>query len=258
MLTQHEIYLDRENHCTWRPTPWDARALAVPTADVRNFCHRKRLGELFELIDQQNRGQGIGICCFRHSANDLEMKREAMRHGFALTEFSLVAQHSDIGKLPPPRIPFTFTRVTPEDCCRLDQIRKIATDTFNHGRFHEDPWVAPEQARERYALWINDLAATAGLYAWELKGDVAGFFSYRIDAELLDLPLSGLAPCAQRMGGFFWNAMFSFIHEMEQVKSTEILISGANTAVINLYAHLGFTFAHPVFGYHKHYYLEAP
>lgn len=244
------LIFDENNYCNWRLTPWDSRAFGFNTSEVYGIQYDTKLNELFHIVEQKNLMSKIKLSYFRYDSNDLNMKKNALENGFDIIEFSLYAYHNDISRIPQSQLNLDFYQADSKD---VPEIKKIAENVFEHGRFHEDPFISSQLPGIRYRKWIDDLMVSSNMYIFYVKGQVAGFFSYNIVDGWIEMPLSGLSIDAQRLGGFLWVNMFNFIYQKEKVKRIRNLISGSNSAVMNLYSKLGFLYTKPLFGYHKHY-----
>lgn len=242
--------ITNQSSCEWRLTPWDSRVFGFPTSESRSIQYAdNEIVDLFNKIDAINEQESVKLTYFRHDSNDQLLKRAALENGYSIKEFSLYTYHNNVSKIPKTPRSLDFRRATRED---LKQIQHIASSSFTHGRFHEDPFIQYELAQRRYENWIGDLIDTE-FFVFDIKNQIGGFFSYAKKDNEIEMPISGLSQDALRLGGFLWVNMFHFIYERENISKIRNLVSGSNMAVINLYARLGFTFEQPMFGYHKFY-----
>lgn len=248
MITKN---INNKNYFKWRRTPWDEKVFGKKTLEITEIVYenlvnlKKIFKEIYDLVEVEK----IELVFFRYSSSDNDIKREAFINGFQIVEHSYHVKHSNISKLTQSGKRLSFRKVTPED---TDSVMSIVTDSFLHGRFHEDPNIDLELAKERYKQWILQLMKETDFFVLELKGEVGGFFNYVINNDIIDLPLSGLSRKYSGLGGFMWKDMFKIIDENEDVKQVEIMISASNLAVLNLYTSLNFKITDSLFGYHKH------
>ena len=247
------LFLDENNNCDWRLTPWDKRAFGLETSEILNIKFTDKLEGLFELIDKENIKNNIALSFFRHDSNDQQLKRIATSKKFFITEFSLYAYNYDLSNIKKSRLNLDFMLLKKDNIKEVNEVKEIASTSFCHGRFHEDPIVGLELAQKRYNFWIDDLIDSTNVYYFKIKNKVAGFFCYKVSDEWLDLPLAGLSEDAKGIGGFFWANMFNYLYLESGIKKIKMLISGSNIPVINLYSSFGFSFRDPLFGYHKYY-----
>jgi len=242
-----EIELSNSS-CEWRLTPWDSRVFGFPTSEIKNINYQDNgIRDLLLAVDDINMNSNIQMTYFRHNANDQKLKKVAIEHNYQIKEFSFYTYHNNVMKIPKAPLKLEFQRAGIE---HLEEIQRIAMNSFQHGRFHEDPFIPYEWAQKRYENWIADLIST-DFYIFRIKNQIGGFFCYTKKDGEIDMPISGLSQDALKLGGFLWVNMFHFISELENTTRIRNLISGANTAVVNLYARLGFSFDEPLFGYHK-------
>lgn len=73
----------------------------------------------------------------------------------------------------------------------IPEIKNIASQSFEQGRFREDPRINRKLAQQRYENWIDDLIVNTDFYIFYLKDKVGGFFNYNMNGSI-EMPLSGL------------------------------------------------------------------
>ncbi len=249
------VKVDEDNLFRWRLTPWDTKVFGFKTAEILEIKFDRRLLDIFQLIDEIVRTNGIRFLYYRHDANDHYFKREALLNGFYIPEHSVYVYHPDISRITRPAYILDFQKVTEYDSDEIEQVSIMARNGFIHGRFHEDPFIKKAQACERYAVWASELVRTSNLYIFYRHGIPGGFFAYNLDREWIDIILVGLSDSmrGKGMGNLFWTSMLAHIWHTENRGKLRSLMSTSNTNAVNLYAQLGFSFANPRFGYHKWY-----
>ncbi|WP_238402952.1 hypothetical protein [Paenibacillus mesophilus] len=82
-------------------------------------------------------------------------------------------KHNDISRIPKGRLSLEFHKAKESD---IPEIKNIASQSFEHGRFHEDPRINRQLAQQRYENWIDDLIVNTDFYIFYLKDKVGGFF----------------------------------------------------------------------------------
>ena len=128
------------------------------------------------------------------------------------------------------------------------QLVEICHSAFAHDRFHRDFNLSSFAADLRYDNWLNQLIAAGKVYGLYWQGQLAGFIAYQDNTLVLhavgkDFRGKGLAK-------FWWSAvcMDLFAAGFADVCSS---VSASNSAVLNLYSSLGFSFYAPKDVYHR-------
>ncbi|MFL0581110.1 hypothetical protein ACH0B6_00965 [Solibacillus silvestris] len=245
------VYIDDNHYIKWRNTPWDEKAFQKKTLEILEI-HYENEGMLFDIFNRINdivESEKAEVIYVRYDSSNMAVKRSATKFGYQIVEHSYYVSHPNLKKLA-----LKNTKLKIRDFAKEDEgiLKSIVKESFLHGRFHEDPFLGADLAKNRYENWIPQLIEDTNFHIIEIKGEVAGFFNYVIKDDILDLPLSGLSKQYSGLGGYMWNDMFSYIQEKEDVKKVKIMISAANIAVLNLYTALGFKVTESLFGYHKH------
>jgi len=128
-------------------------------------------------------------------------------------------------------------------------IEKIASESFTDDRFHIDPNCLNSLADIRYVNWVGDLYTNKNVvfYTLELSGENIAFMC-RNDDHLI---LAGFDVNYRNsgLGDYLW---LSVMQDMLDKKITQAhtSISLNNTAVLNLYARLGYKFKDTSMNYH--------
>ena len=136
-----------------------------------------------------------------------------------------------------------------EDNSQCQAVREIAGSSFKDDRFHLDPNCDSGTAHRRYQLWVDQMLAedTNQFYIMTHGNQVMAFMVQRGTR----LPLAGFAQSFTRsgLGDFFW---LSTLSQMRRQKLSRVStgISTNNTAILNLYARLGFRFRNPTAVFH--------
>ncbi|SFE22211.1 Acetyltransferase (GNAT) family protein [Lentibacillus persicus] len=214
-----------------RETPWDKRNFNINTYEVLTTDD--------EALQETDQNEGH----YTLKVRPLENPKPLLDHGFYyvdtliepvckkdnLTRFS--AEHASLSKAYDP-----------------EEILKIASEVFVHGRFHRDFNIPNSLADKRYMNWVNDLINDEKIIALNYDNDTAGFYGLDGDKVLLlgmreEYRSRGLAKA------------FTSMACSEQLKSgydeLRTSISAANVASLNLFYALGFRLKNTVDVYHK-------
>jgi hypothetical protein len=236
-----------------RRTPWDERALGVPTAEVVSLADADAVtaGRLLARLDAWCGEHGVRYVIARVSASDARWRLALEHAGWTQVECSLTLSRSGMGGLPaiPRAMRPTLRPALPAD---LPTLRRIAHDDFAHGRLLEDPAVDPAAGRLRTANWIEDLVQQGLAATAEIGGAIIGFHAERVDAgaRSAELILTGTAGDRAMLALPLWTVALESLGA-RGIDRCNTLVSAANTGVINLYARLGFQFHQTLFGYRK-------
>lgn len=191
-------------------------------------------------------------CCTE--GDDTRLRVAVSDLGFRFVETSLRATLPRLGagRLPPCRA--TVRRAEGAD---HDALEKIAATSFHHGRYHADPWFPRELADRRYLQWLrsalSDPAAGTHVYVVGPRGGVKGFLHAEVKDSVADLRLGAVDPDINP-GTAGFSLFLGTMHALAEigVRSVVARVSATNTAVLNLYAALGFRFSDPEVVLHWH------
>lgn len=139
-------------------------------------------------------------------------------------------------------------RIAVEKKCDLNTLLQICDGAFAHGRFHRDFNISKTSANQRYNSWLSELCSCGNVYQLKFNHSICGFIAVNSNS----LVLHALSKEVRGLGlsKFFWTIV---CQDLFNSGVTEIIssISATNTAVLNLYARLGFKFRKPTDIYHK-------
>jgi len=128
-------------------------------------------------------------------------------------------------------------------------VKAIAEESFTDDRFHLDQNCKKEIADRRYLYWVEDMLndKVTSISLLELSGRAIAFMA-RKECSLL---LAGFSKqyVKSGLGDFLW---LSVLEQMLRggLAQAETMISANNTAVLNLYARIGFKFKAPAATFH--------
>ena len=118
--------------------------------------------------------------------------------------------------------------------------------TFNHERFLQLPGITDRMLNERYASWANDIIHTHPQWCLRLshQGVTQGWFLSESSGGNLGLTLAMLSAQATISGQHLYQRA---LHEYAKAGATigHASFSVRNTAVLNIYSHLGAKFTPP-------------
>ncbi len=247
----------------YAPIPWDSELVGVPFFALRHDPdrgpgHGRALAELVHDVLPRP-----SITVTKVPARDIAAIRVLTAHGFYPVE-TMMHLHAELARTRPlvPRLPrgFVVRSATPED---LKDIVRIATEGFADDRFHLDPAIPDTGAGTRYRHWVERAAADGDpLFVLDRRDgpDVVGFYHVReIDEATIDLSLAAVDDRYQRLGlGAVMYQEVLRICQDRGYRTAETNISVQNTAVLNLFAALGFAFRSPVLTLHHSHDRQEP
>ena len=237
--------------------PWDAEVFGFPVGEFRPGGAEKigaKWPALCERLARWARQQQVEIVCCRIPASDNPLSGLLEACGFRFVEASLRAT---LSPLSPERLPEARVGVRPalpEDRSRL---LAIAESAFDSGRYHADARLPRALANARYRFWLENALTRPGpgtrVFALGEPGRPAGFFHVEVEAGAADLRLGAVDPAGNSgIAGFALYAGVVRLLAAEGVRRASARLTATNTAVVNLYAALGFRFAEPEIVRHWH------
>jgi GNAT superfamily N-acetyltransferase len=134
------------------------------------------------------------------------------------------------------------------DECSLKEILLLSKGAYRHGRYHRDFNVPVELADLRYDNWIRDLYDSGSCFGLLYKSSLAAYFGTNGNKVVLHAVAEEFR--GKGLAKHLWSAGY---RKMLDRGFLEVFssVSASNTAVINLYASLGFRFRNPLDVYHK-------
>lgn len=237
-----------------RLTPWDERALGMPTAEISGLTPADAANgrALLAQAEAWARDQGVRYLFGRFDAARAHAKAAVLEAGHAIIECSLTLSRRGFAGLPavPARMRPQLRGFVEAD---LAELQRIAREDFFHGRFLEDPSIDPSLAAARTSNWIGDLARQGLVRTAESGGKVIGFHAERLsaDGQHADLILTGATARYAVLGLPLWVVALESLGE-RGVQDCATLVSAANTGIVNLYARLGFRYDTTLFGFRKY------
>jgi RimJ/RimL family protein N-acetyltransferase len=237
--------------------PWDAEVFGFPVAEFKPGdpgeigARRPAFSERLARWAGQRQVELIGC---RLSGSEAVLSALLDQCGFRFVEASLRAE---LAPLLPDRLPAARVAVRPAAPEDRAPLLEIAESAFDSGRYHADPRVPRALANARYRFWLDNALSRPGpgtrVFALGAAGHPTGFFHVEVGAEAADLRLSAVDPEGNSgIAGFALYAGVLRALASEGVRRVSARLTATNTAVVNLYASLGFRFADPEIVRHWH------
>ena len=214
-----------------KPTPWDTRALEVPTWELEVYSEAALQ---LALATPGHHTAKVAPLADKHLLHD---------YGFYYCDTLLETSCRAARLRPAIHADASVSRTID-----AEQAVAICHGAFVHGRFHRDFNLAPVCADARYDNWLRQLLAADTVYGLYWQGALAGFIGHtghRLVLHAVDPAFRG-----RGLAKYWWSLAVQSLMALghQQVTSS---ISASNVAVMNLYASLGFSFSHPQDVYHR-------
>lgn len=175
---------------TLLPLAWDSDVLGFPAARVELYAAgeyaaaRTAAASLLEAAREGARAAGLQHLSARVDAAD-DAAVHALESAGYLNVDALVTFSAAPAALPPRRAlsGVEFRRASAADAAALGE---LAAGSFRDGRFHADPSIPPDRAREVYRRWAAaccDGSAADAVIAATIDGRAAGFVACRLTAD---------------------------------------------------------------------------
>ena len=130
-----------------RRTPWDERVFSVPCAEITHFQaeHEAAGHDVFHQFEAWAQAQGVQFAYGRFEPTRL-VKQVVYQAGFYFAEASYCIRHHKLqGSEAFDRLIRPGPVLEPATEADHEELRTILATDFEHGRIHEDPWVAPAE-----------------------------------------------------------------------------------------------------------------
>ncbi len=248
-----QFNINNNNHISYQDTPWDNKTLLYKSREIHslNYSDQESLESLVKYFNLKNEKDRIELISVRIPAQDFSLKSVLQKNGYRFIEVSLKMKLCNFENLDfnhRLKNVIKLQRPAPKD---FDQIRNIARDDFNFGRFHEDPLIQDERARERYYYWVGDLLDQGKeFFIYKKDEDVISFIAYQIRDSAVELILGGSRSDYGYASYYFWSSLIDYFSK-SNIKAIDTMISAANTGILNLYIKFGFSVTNTLFGFHK-------
>jgi GNAT superfamily N-acetyltransferase len=238
----------------WFLVPWDTAIFGFPVAQISRIV----LGDdplatgILREFDAWCADHDVRLVSCRLDHLQLPESMALEADGFRFVEMVYQPRLGSLDRVARPKYKIHVSAAGPDD---LPAIQEIAYAAFSTGRFLLDRRLAPELSRRRYATWVRSTLDTPEqeLLKAEFGADLVGFFivEHRSDASVY-WHLTAIAPDwqGQGLGLSLWRTML-LRHRTEGATLVDTTISGHNTAAMDLYARLGFSFSSAQMTFHR-------
>ena len=237
--------------------PWDTETFGFPVASY-TIGSAEISGQAASDFDEAFRewlgANRIALCSCAATPSHAFWKRHLPEMGFLFVDCTSKVSLPTLQRTPLPQARTALRLADAEDEL---EICGIAEQSFHHGRYYADPYFPPGKAAARYRKWISNALKNRGgvdrVYVLGAAGNVLGFYHVAIAGTTADLRLAAVAPRYQGtlVGIDLYTGMLQTLKDAGVTRAITS-ISLTNTAVLNVYASLGFRFSEPEYMYHWH------
>jgi len=241
-----------ESELSYRYTPWDEKSFEMETREILNINYKDE-NELSKLIIEFEKTLKDGtLVYFRSDSNDQTIKKVMILNGYYIAETSMLMKLARYKKVD-------FSKIYKNDLQLENKIndndilelQKIAYNSFDYSRFHEDPFLDQEKARQRYSNWIVELVKqNKEIFIYRQKGEIISFLFYDVENNKANLILGGSKNGYGMMTLYFFSTIMTYFQKIN-IKKLEVMISASNIGILNTYITFGFTDKKTFFDYHK-------
>lgn len=237
--------------------PWDCDLFGFAVAEYRVGkweAVAEQSGAIRAALDTWAAARGVQLICCRVPADHSGLLFLLPAWSFTFIDFDLQAMLPRLQRATLPVIKIPVRGAAPDDGPAL---ARIAETAFRFGRYFADPLFPPPLASRRYGAWLhNALAGTnAGeqVYVIGGLGRVTGFLHVVIKDSVADLRL-GAVDLSHQSGIAGFNLYAGVLHALKGQGAGRVVarLSAANTAVMNIFADLGFRFFRAEATFHWH------
>jgi len=214
-----------------KPSPWDVRAFNMPCSELaavtaESLALTRSPGHYTAKIDPVDDTSLLHANGFYYC--------DTLMEPFCRPEMFRPAESQD---------------VSISDDCSLEELLAVSDGAYRHGRFHRDFNIPDHLADLRYDNWVRDLHGSGNCFGLLYQGELAAYFGMAGGKAVLHAVDGRFR--GKGLAKFLWSAAYVrlFKQGYAEVSSS---VSTPNTAVVNLYASLGFRFRNPVDIYHKY------
>ena len=233
--------------------PWDSEILGYPVAQISHIrvLDQTDAAAGFQEFSDWIEQRGIRLCCSRVSHDHVTESLFLQQHGYRFIELNYQPERLNLASFDAPEKMLTIQKARPED---QEPLVDMASEIFESGRFHQDPRIGKEIGNLRYGIWMRNSFTHPDqeVYVCSEGGEIKAFFVVEFPGEThCHWSLIGLAPGlgGRGIGTRVWQSMLHF-HRLKGIRKVSTSISSHNTAVLNLYVKLGFSFPPPSATFH--------
>jgi hypothetical protein len=235
--------------------PWDARIFGFPVGEYRCGDARHMVaasGDLRTGLAGWAADSGVELCAGSVPATDGTLVALLPELGFRFVDFNIrvTLRSLQAARLPQARI--ELRRPQPGEAAA---VAGIAERAFQFGRYFADSRFPKDLAAHRYRAWMENAMATTDpgsrVYVFGAGDRLDGFYHVQVQDGVADLRLAAVDVHLQRtLLGFDLYAATLAELKASGVRQAISKISACNTAVLNIYAMLGFQFSTPEAVFH--------
>jgi hypothetical protein len=253
------ITINKNNYLKHHLTPWNDKVLNYLSNEISEFKFEslKNADKLLKDLELTCLNEQIQFTSIRFDGNNLETKYVLSKNDYYFAEASyvLIKNISNISllsnKIPKLKIEVEFYKMSELSEGYLSDILNIASKSFNHGRFAEDFNFNKKVSNIRNQNWIfNELNGDNEISILKCKNNVVGFMMFSIIDDNASLLLGGIEDKYRIMAYNFWFKLLEHLH-FRSIVNINVIISAANTSVVNIYSFFEFKFSNFLLGFHK-------
>lgn len=233
--------------------PWDTEILGFAVAEIRRIELSNGAGAEsdFQAFASWCRKNDIRLCSCRIPHSHLRESELLQAFGFRFIELNYAPEFIGLSEFHSLENTLKIVPATPGD---QQALTEMASEVFQHGRFHQDPRLGSKLGDKRYGIWMQNSFSRHQQYVFKCmdQNKIVAFFVVEYPAsDQCHWSLIGLAPemAGMGLGTRAWTCMLGF-NQSQGMKKITTSISSHNTAVLNLYVKLGFRFPEPNVTFH--------
>jgi len=232
---------------------WELRNLGVKTneIEIEQDDNLKEINETLQSLDSEYQVVKVGTC-------RLDVYEALSRNGFYLAEALIRVSHS-LKELSCPGLikrfsdGLTLREMDSIDVQKMNE--QIKGGMFQTDRVILDPFFNPEQAANRYVLWMTDeMNRGSKLYSYVYKDQPIGFTCLKETEPGFYYPVLGGVYNTGKASPFGSAIIYKQLEFTKELGGKELYtyISSNNSAVVRAYSQLGYVFEDIKYVFVKH------
>lgn len=237
--------------------PWDIQIFGFSVGEYRCGGAEALAKQWRAAMDAHAKwadGNDVELCACSVPATDWGLIALLPRFGYTFVDSTLRVSLPALQAAAIPPAPIRVWHARPDE---FVLIAAIAEHSFQTGRYHADARFPGRLADLRYRRWMERAATSADastfVYVVRDQARVRGFCHVTVDGGVADLRLAAVDASLRGspLGFYLYTGTLC---ALKQAGVTRVVskISCANTAVMNIYAALGFRFSEPEVVFHWH------
>ncbi len=237
--------------------------LSIIPWDTEIFGYRVAQIDRIELVSNVSEIQGVDALTRWLTEHEVKLAscrlpsrslRESMlleQAGFRFVEMVYSPSLSPLPETEEQAGEIVFSPVVEDE---VSEVESIAGTAFMTGRFILDHRLEAEASHRRYRKWVRNalLDSRQKIFTAKIGASMIGFFIFEEKSDgSVYWHLTAMSPDWQGkgLGMKVWAGMVA-LHRENGAAKIETTISAHNTAVMNIYAGLGFRFSSPSMTFH--------